>query len=92
MNNGLKYHILNPIFDNLKEWIRAAFMPGGVQKRWFEVVIGTYIQISQIQEVRIMTDEEVREINTPKIIPIQETATGEFAVTSTNEEVQEKTE
>lgn len=63
MSNGVKFHIKNNRIDNLNEWVKAAFMPGGVQKLWFEILPNQIIQISQIQEIKVMTDKEVKRLN-----------------------------
>ena len=68
MNGGRVFHISNFAVDTVKEWIKAALMPYGVQLLWFEIIPKNLIQVSQIQEIRELTDEEVEELKNPKIV------------------------
>ena len=72
MNGGKEFHIKNPIVNDVKEWIKAALMPHGVQLLWFEIIPRNLIQVSQIQEIRELTDEEVEDLKRPKIVEEEE--------------------
>ena len=72
MNNKKEFHITNSSINGIQDWIIAALMPQGVQKLWFEVIPKHFIQVSQIQEIREMTDEEVNNLKKLKIIRVQD--------------------
>jgi len=67
MDDGGEFNISNPVINNVKEWIRAALMPGGVQLLWFEVIPNTWIQVLHILKIRELTDEEIDKLNNPEV-------------------------
>lgn len=72
MNSGKEFHVRNFAVDNVRDWIRVAFMPQGVQILWFEIIPKNFIQVSQIQEIKELTDQEVEDLNKPEIVEQEE--------------------
>ena len=72
MINGEDFNLSHPTANNAQHWIRLVLMPMGTQLRWVELFPGRMIQTDNIQEVRLLTEEEINEINSPKEEPTPE--------------------
>ena len=66
MINGDDFYLSHPSANNAQHWIRLVLMPMGTQLRWAEIFPGRMIQTNNIQEVRLMSEDEVEALNTPE--------------------------
>ena len=60
------YYVRTRLAENVKEFIAAALMPYGNLLQWYEILPGEMIQVSQIESIRELTEEEVQELTRPK--------------------------
>lgn len=87
MKDGKEFNIRNPVINSIKEWIRISLMPQGIQVLWYEILPNVFIQVSQIQEIKELSEEEVENLNKPEIVEQEDSIESE---TLKNEEMQKK--
>lgn len=77
MINGDDFHLSHPTANNAQHWIRLVLMPMGTQLRWVELFPGRMIQVDNIQEVRLLFEDEVEALKAPKEEAENNTGTAE---------------
>lgn len=67
MANGEEFNIRNFWATTASEFINGVLTKPGAQLTWYEVVPGELIQVSHIQSIRELTDEELAEEQKSKL-------------------------
>lgn len=89
MVGGEEFNIKNFAANSVPEFIKGILCRNQTQLNWYEIIVGTFIQVIHIESIKQLSNEELEKINNPTLDDRDEVV---FDEDKDNQEIEESSE